>query len=327
MISFVIRTLNEGAYIERTLREIRSQIHDDPVETVIVDSGSTDDTLVIAAKYGAKIVHISKADWSWGRSLNLGIRNATGDIIVIVSGHCYLTTNHFVSNAISQLNGYDAIYGKQLPLPRMDPFEEFELACWYPDDKLINLNAERLVGVSNACCVMRKSAWAIQQFDEHAQSMEDGMWAYSALGRGMKLAYTSTIAVYHSHRFEQGHIYRRWYARTLESKNFGSVIYEKNWFYNFKQSIKKNFLLPIIFIKYSVELRKLLGFQSENSRLGFRMNHLFLLLKYTAIFKANQDFSRSTQKRYWECRQPAWLGKHAEELDKRVLRYLGESRS
>ena len=325
MISFVIRTLNEGAYIERTLREISTQVHDVPVETIIVDSGSTDDTLQIAAKYGAKIVHISKESWSWGRSLNLGIENAEGDTIVIISGHCYLAADDFIRTAQDRLAGHDAIYGKQLPLPNMDPFEEFELACWYPENRLINLDKDLLVGVSNACCVMRRSAWKIQQFDEDAQSMEDGIWAYGALGRGMKLAYTSDIAVFHSHRFEPGNIYRRWYARTLESRNYGSVIFEKDGFYKFKQEIKKHFLLPTMFIKYLVELKQLWSFKKGTAQLGFRICHLFLLMKYTAIYNANRDFAKCAQKLYWESRQPAWLARHVEALDQCVMEYLGNS--
>lgn len=325
MISFVIRTLNEGAYIERTLREIRNQVTKVPVEIIIVDSGSTDNTLEIAQKYGAKIVHISKEIWSWGRALNLGVENAKGEMIAIISGHCYLANDAFISNAIESLEGYDAIYGRQLPLPRMDPFEEFELSCWYPEDRLINIQKDFLIGVSNACCVMRKAAWEKLKFDENAQSMEDGIWAYNALRHGFRLIYTSAIAVYHSHRFEPANVYRRWYARTLEGIKFGSLIYEKDRVYNLKQRLKKNFLLPMVFLKYSLEIKRLLMFKNGNSSLGLRVCHLFLLLKYTAIYNANKDFSQSSQKRYWECHQPSWIDKDVKELERRIIDYLGDT--
>jgi len=325
MISFVIRTLNEGAYLERTLREISTQATNVAVEVIIVDSGSTDNTLDIARKYGAKIVHISKENWSWGRSLNLGIENAQGDAVGIISGHCYLASNTFIDTALEHLKSYDAIYGRQLPLPRMDPFEEFELSCWYPEERLIDINADLLVGVSNACCVMRKSAWEQLRFDEDAQSMEDGIWAYNALSRHLKLAYTSEIAVYHSHQFAPDHIYRRWYARTLEGIRFGALIYENDRFYQFKQQVKKNFLLPMVVLKYAFEMKRLAGFKSDDASMGLRASHLFLLLKYTAIYNANKDFARSTQKRYWECRQPAWIDRHVRELDGLVMGYVGVS--
>src|SRR5690606_11294535 len=99
LISVVIRTLNEARYLGDLLAGIASQkLGSFDVETVIVDSGSTDRTLEIADGHGARISHIRREDFSFGRSLNQGCEAAQGDILVFVSGHCVPVDAHWLRN-------------------------------------------------------------------------------------------------------------------------------------------------------------------------------------------------------------------------------------
>ena len=66
LISVVIRTLNEQRYLDELLAAICNQKVSNPVEIVIVDSGSTDETLRIAKKYDCRITHMRS------KSLRLG---------------------------------------------------------------------------------------------------------------------------------------------------------------------------------------------------------------------------------------------------------------
>lgn len=86
-VSFVVRTYNEERYLDRVLAAARSC---GPLltEIAVVDSGSNDATLDIAKAHGAKIVCIEKAQFSFGRSLNLGYAAAKGEVVVFLSGHC-----------------------------------------------------------------------------------------------------------------------------------------------------------------------------------------------------------------------------------------------
>lgn len=70
-ISAVIRALNEGKHIGRLLKGLDEQTVK-PDEIIVVDSGSTDDTVAIAEAAGCKIVHIAKHEFSFGRALNRG---------------------------------------------------------------------------------------------------------------------------------------------------------------------------------------------------------------------------------------------------------------
>ena len=56
LISVVTPTLNAGKVLERELESIRIQNYpQDKIEIIIADGGSTDNTLEIAKKYGARI--------------------------------------------------------------------------------------------------------------------------------------------------------------------------------------------------------------------------------------------------------------------------------
>ncbi len=80
-ISIIIPTLNEAGYLERTLRNL-SILNPLPGEIVVVDGGSSDDTVKIARSAGVDVL-ISDVP---GRSLqmNLGAKAATQDILCFV---------------------------------------------------------------------------------------------------------------------------------------------------------------------------------------------------------------------------------------------------
>ncbi len=86
--SLVIRAYNEEAHIGRLLEGIRRQTVRE-VEVILVDSGSTDATPAIAAQYGAKVVHIDPAEFTFGRSLNRGLAAATRELTILASAHVY----------------------------------------------------------------------------------------------------------------------------------------------------------------------------------------------------------------------------------------------
>ena len=84
--SVIIRTLNESRYLRELLQAISDQETEGlSHEVIIVDSGSTDETLKIANEYGCQITYIKKEDFSFGRSLNVGCKFCSGDFLIFIS--------------------------------------------------------------------------------------------------------------------------------------------------------------------------------------------------------------------------------------------------
>ena len=80
-ISIVTPSLNQGEFIERTIRSVLSQKGDFELEHIIVDGGSTDGTLNIVRKYEDRLTLISGRDRGQSDAINKGFGMASGDIL------------------------------------------------------------------------------------------------------------------------------------------------------------------------------------------------------------------------------------------------------
>lgn len=115
-LSVVIRTLNEARHLPDLLKSIREQAFGAHACEVLLDSGSTDGTLQIPESHRCNIVRISKADCSFGRSLNVGCAAATGDGLVFVSGHCIPYDRYWLARLVGRMQQTDIAlsYGRQI---------------------------------------------------------------------------------------------------------------------------------------------------------------------------------------------------------------------
>ena len=82
--SVVIPVLNAAAYLPALLRRLSAQKPAAPAEIILVDSMSTDATAEIAASWPG-VVRISIANFTHGRSRNVGARVAKGEVVVLLS--------------------------------------------------------------------------------------------------------------------------------------------------------------------------------------------------------------------------------------------------
>lgn len=80
LVSVVIPTYNRAGVIERTIDDVLRQTYS-PVEVIIVDDGSTDDTLDRLARYGSRIRVVSQQNSGPGAARNRGIQEARGEIV------------------------------------------------------------------------------------------------------------------------------------------------------------------------------------------------------------------------------------------------------
>jgi glycosyltransferase involved in cell wall biosynthesis len=81
-ISIVIPTLNSQRTLEVCLESISRQKYEGKLEIIIADGGSSDSTVKIAKKYGARIVLNKLKTGESGKAV--GARNAEGDIIAFI---------------------------------------------------------------------------------------------------------------------------------------------------------------------------------------------------------------------------------------------------
>ena len=114
-ISAIIRCRNEERWIGHAIQST-VDFFDSP-EIVVVDDNSTDNSRRVISTFdylNVKTLNIN-SDYTPGKALNMGIKEASNDIILILSAHCVLTSVDF-SKTQKLLANHVAIWGKQIPI-------------------------------------------------------------------------------------------------------------------------------------------------------------------------------------------------------------------
>ncbi|EJB8540142.1 glycosyltransferase family 2 protein [Vibrio parahaemolyticus] len=98
MVSFIIPAFNMSDYIDRCLRSI-CQIEDVNLEVIVIDDGSTDNTIEVVSSFAhidSRIKIFKQANQGQGVARNLGVSHSSGEYIVFVDADDYLSDNYQV---------------------------------------------------------------------------------------------------------------------------------------------------------------------------------------------------------------------------------------
>jgi glycosyltransferase involved in cell wall biosynthesis len=218
--SIVVRAFNEEKHIGRLFTGINQQNLKD-IEVILVDSGSSDATKEIASSdkwaFPVRVVKIEPESFSFGRSLNLGIKEAQGDSVVIASAHVYPVYPDWLEKLITPIGDSHVglTYGKQRGNTTTRFSEHQIFARWFPDEP-------RTQGsnpfCNNANAAIRKSLWMEHQYDETLSGLEDLEWAHWAIEQGYKLSYVAEAEIIHVHEDTPMGIYNRYRREAMAFK-------------------------------------------------------------------------------------------------------------
>jgi rhamnosyltransferase len=196
-VSIVIRALDEAEHLPALFSGLLRQSRR-PDEVILVDSGSTDDTVAIARAHGAEVVHIAPEDFSFGRSLNRGCAKAKGDVLVFASAHVYPLDEKWLDLIVAPFDRPDVglVYGRQTGDTRTHFSEHQVLRRWFPE---VSDDDQQTPFCNNANCAVRASAWRELPYDEELTGLEDLDWANRAFAAGWTIVYEARAAVAHIH--------------------------------------------------------------------------------------------------------------------------------
>lgn len=199
-IGVVIRTLNEAALIGTCLETLNRQRAGVDLDVLVVDSGSTDRTTAIAESHGARVVSIPPEEFDYSKSLNLGIHEARGELVVMLSAHAVPVDDDWLARMVAPFDDprVAGVASRQVPWEGAPWREVQRLARTFGDTTTL-YPPERAEGIvfSNAASCIRKSVWREEPFT--APAAEDIEWAGRVAAAGWTLVYVGEAAVYHSH--------------------------------------------------------------------------------------------------------------------------------
>lgn len=219
MISVVIPVKDGGEDLVRCLEAVGRQRVETPVEIVVVDSGSTDDSVELARVHGARVHEIPPSEFGHGRTRNLGARLAAGDVLVFTSQDAYAADERWLARLVEPLAREEVAgsYGRQLPHDDATPPERYFLDFLYgPEPRAQRLEDAREPSFeqtlfSNVNSAMRHATWERFPFADDLIMSEDQEWSRRVLRAGLELAYVADAAVHHSHRYSVAAAFRRFF--------------------------------------------------------------------------------------------------------------------
>jgi rhamnosyltransferase len=206
-VSVIVRTFNSAATIEQALASVRGQTVE--AELVVVDSGSTDETLEVVRSLADRLVTIEHRDFTFGRALNLGADAAAAEVHVALSSHCAFPHTDWLATALGHIAGGAVaaggavVDGERRPLtgPRQVHHEDI---ARHPN-----------WGLSNHASAWAADVWRTHPFDETLPAAEDREWSLRVLAEDPQryLVLDPQLVVASHHRRSGG--VRRYYERLL----------------------------------------------------------------------------------------------------------------
>jgi glycosyltransferase involved in cell wall biosynthesis len=185
-VSVVIRTFNSAKTLEQVIERLGPSNQD---ELIVVDSGSTDSTLEIAKRLGARLVQ-TKAPFNYSRSLNLGFDAAVRAWVLVLSSHCIPMQREHLARLRRLVAGFPpTIAVAYFPTRLASVTSEPEDAARFFNRQEWEKSRARLGGNTHA--LYRLDCWRQHKFDETLATAEDLEWFLWAMRAGYSAAQCS----------------------------------------------------------------------------------------------------------------------------------------
>jgi succinoglycan biosynthesis protein ExoA len=207
-VSVIVPVRNESACLRGTLLGLgRQEFPVEDYEILVIDGESDDDSAAIVRDLQSSFINLHlfenpKRLASAGR--NVGVRNAHGEFIVIVDGHCQVRDPHYLRRLVEafESSGADCL-GRPQPLRTDQPTATQRAvtaarASWlgHNPDSAIYSDVARFVAADNVAVAYRREVFdRVGLFDESFDACEDVEFNTRVRQAGLTCYFTPAIAV------------------------------------------------------------------------------------------------------------------------------------
>ena len=220
----VIRAFNEERWLPAVFAALARQRYRD-FEVLLVDSGSVDRTREIAAANGARIVRMRTEDFTFGHSLNVGIRETQSPYIAILSAHAIPADDGWLEQLVVPLRPPDVamVYGGQRghEISKFSEARDFERI--FPSQPRTVVDPDKPFA-NNANAIIKREYWEQCPYDEGLPGLEDIGWAKFWIQRGLKVQYEPAACIIHVHTETWAQVRRRYHREGMGARWVGIKI-------------------------------------------------------------------------------------------------------
>ncbi|MBC8876210.1 MAG: glycosyltransferase family 2 protein [Planctomycetes bacterium] len=212
-ITVVIPVRNEAKSIGNVLNQLLSQDYPaNRFELIVADGESTDETvpvvMEIAERHNNVRLYANPRRWS-SAGRNIGVRQARGDIVVVVDGHCELADDQYLRDLADafRTTGADCV-GRPQPQDVSDA-NAFQCAVaaarssrlgHHPDSHIYSSKERFVPAISVGVAYRRHVFEELGGFDERFDACEDVEFNYRADRAGFRCYFTPSVSVHYRPR-------------------------------------------------------------------------------------------------------------------------------
>lgn len=235
--SIIVLTKNAGKGWEKLLQRLFSQDLSGEYEVIVIDSGSTDDSVEIARRYPVRLVQIPPEEFHHGRTRNLGAELARGEILVYITQDALPLRDDWLQKLVDNFADplVAMVCGRQIPWEHTRPPEKFFHMYNFPDFKIRVTAHDRdyyhdNMFISDVNSALRKDIWQKSRFSEKVIAAEDKELAARLLRAGWTIVYEPEAAVHHAHNLSPGDVFKRHLLfGTALAQGSGGLPRSRNW--------------------------------------------------------------------------------------------------
>jgi len=230
-VSVIVPAHNAGRQFNGLLESLQNQTLR-PVQTLVIDSESTDETAELARSHSCEVIAIKRADFNHGVARNLAVTNANTEFVVFLTQDAVPADEHMIAELVKPMQADPNIaicYGRHLPRPDAHPLECFAREFNYPPQSILKTkNHIATLGLktffcSNSCSAVRRSTFnELGGFKNDVIVNEDMLFAAKAILQGYSVYYSAAAKVYHSHPYSLAEIFKRYF-------NIGRFFADNRW--------------------------------------------------------------------------------------------------
>ena len=218
--SVVIRAFNEERWLPAVFDALARQQYRD-FDVLLVDSGSVDRTREISAERGARVIRLRSEDFTFGHSLNVGIREARGSFVAVLSAHAIPADDDWLERLVAPLRRPEVamVYGGQ----RGHALSKFSETCDF--ERIFPAQPRDIDGdkpfANNANSAIQRALWEEHRFNEGLPGLEDIEWAKYWIRQQRKVIYEPNATIIHVHTESWAQVRRRYYREGMAARWVG----------------------------------------------------------------------------------------------------------